>query len=92
MEKAWLEPRYRELYTEVCKTIVDEPKLTIEVVNEQGVTKKRYLFKDAILNRVQEAFESEDLLKKSEEELKQLSKHELEIQYIRRKNRILGSK
>jgi hypothetical protein len=29
MEKSWLEPRYREIYTKLCKELVDEPKLTI---------------------------------------------------------------
>ena len=52
MEKAWLEPRYRELYTEVCKTIVNEPQLITETPDDKGVIKKRQIFKDAILNRV----------------------------------------
>ena len=28
MEKAWIEPRYRELYTETCKRISDDVNLT----------------------------------------------------------------
>ena len=27
MEKAWLEPRYRELYTEVCSKLVSDTRL-----------------------------------------------------------------
>jgi len=29
MEKSWLEPKYRELYTKLCKGLVDDPRLTI---------------------------------------------------------------
>lgn len=52
MEKAWLEPRYRELYTEVCKVIVNDPRLQQDITDSEGKIKKRQIFKDAILNKV----------------------------------------
>lgn len=40
MEKAWLEPSYRELYTEVCKIIVNDVRLQQDVEIE-GKKKKK---------------------------------------------------
>jgi hypothetical protein len=61
MEKSWLEPRYREIYTKLCKALVNEPKL---IVTDPETNRKRYIFKDAILNIVQHAFQNEDYIKK----------------------------
>lgn len=61
LDKAGLESRYRELYTELCQRIVACKELEFE---KDG--KKRQYFKDAILSSVQEVFESDDSYKMDE--------------------------
>ncbi len=71
-----------EKVSKVIKAKGDEPEKTEEV--------DRFIFKDALINKVQEAFESKELLKITREQ-ETMTKDEIELQYIRRKNRIMGS-
>jgi hypothetical protein len=72
VEKAGLEPRYRELYAKVCSRLVASNDL-------DGLVGNRLwnIFKYAIINRVQEVFVTESPSYSAGNSLHQLGQHEL---------------
>ncbi|CAK91084.1 unnamed protein product (macronuclear) [Paramecium tetraurelia] len=88
IEKSQTEPKYRKLYTKLCQLLIKEPQLTIVKEKQDGKAKSVSLFKNQLLNQVQQVF---DERKNKKEDLSHMKPEEREQYHLIRKQKIMGN-
>ncbi|CAD8204951.1 unnamed protein product [Paramecium pentaurelia] len=88
IEKSQTEPKYRKLYTKLCQLLIKEPQLTIYKEKQDGKAKSVSLFKNQLLNQVQQVF---DERKNKKEDLSHMKPEEREQYHLIRKSKIMGN-
>ncbi|CAD8120244.1 unnamed protein product [Paramecium sonneborni] len=88
IDKSQTEPKYRKLYTKLCQILIKEPQLIQQKEKSDGKVKSVSLFKNGLLNQVQQVF---DERKNKKEDLSHMKPEEREQYHLIRKQKIMGN-